>query len=449
MYTNFGAYTVNELNEIKNNNIDMTNNIDSLNDSQDNVQNILDHIIVTKSGKNLLNINGLTEGWLFLSSGNFTASEDANQWVTDFIPVDGSKVSNLVYSVLYEGAQTATNVISSCQYDGSKSFVIGSGNTKVISIDNTTKYIRVCIQTADKTRSPQLEIGTEPTEYEEYIGESKVQLINQDQVDKNTEDIASLYSLIDNDDTIKGSIILVFDDITNDYENRFNLVYNQFGFSANIALNDGITDEILQNKERMSKYHKMFSCGWDWGQYLGDDYPGNSASSEELATSIKSMQDRFRNYGLYNPIIYFPTQNYADTNMIDALKSLGFRLVRTQWIWGDDKEYIKGITKDTFKTYTVTINDSTISDVKGYIDRACENGWGLSIMTHQLLETGNTNNCSISTYTELLNYIKSKIDSGVCEVVTYREYYNRYMQQDGQNIDWIRNKIMDNYLFNK
>ena len=323
----------------------MTNNIDSLNDSQDNVQNILDHIIVTKSGKNLLNINGLTEGWLFLSSGNFTASEDANQWVTDFIPVDGSKVSNLVYSVLYEGAQTATNVISSCQYDGSKSFVIGSGNTKVISIDNTTKYIRVCIQTADKTRSPQLEIGTEPTEYEEYIGESKVQLINQDQVDKNTEDIASLYSLIDNDDTIKGSIILVFDDITNDYENRFNLVYNQFGFSANIALNDGITDEILQNKERMSKYHKMFSCGWDWGQYLGDDYPGNSASSEELATSIKSMQDRFRfrvwYKDLYSPDEPRPRMIYGAEGTYDCFCANDERIPASSFgVIIDDEEFI-------------------------------------------------------------------------------------------------------------
>ncbi|HBL3428629.1 TPA: hypothetical protein LQB52_001867 [Enterococcus faecium] len=151
----------------------------------------------------------------------------------------------------------------------------------------------------------------------------------------------------------------------------------------------------------------------DWSQY------------DTLYNVLKSYVDLLKSKGISTPVSYFCPNNKSTAPLIKALKSLGFKLLRNH----STQELIGNYDFDSFETSCFQIQDinDSLLKAKARIDTAIQTGQSLRIFTHEVVTSTDSTglNVSSATYTDLLNYIKEKVDAGLIEVVTDKEFYKR------------------------
>ena len=101
-----------------------------------------------------------------------------------------------------------------------------------------------------------------------------------------------------------------------------------------------------------------------------------------------------------------------------VLNDLGFKIVRAEG------NYYTYPHKEITHGKGVGIIDSNLDSVKSEIDKCIKTGYALSILTHGVYENNsNTLYTDKTTYTQLLDYIKSKVDAGELQVMSYKDFY--------------------------
>ncbi len=150
-----------------------------------------------------------------------------------------------------------------------------------------------------------------------------------------------------------------------------------------------------------------------------------SRTVEEWIELYKPVLDKANSMGVF-PVTYFAPTNTLTENAITALKKLGFVMSRSGNGNPENKySWIEEFNDKRFNTPTVQIHNDNLSTIKGYIDTCIDNGYSLSIFTHQVLDNNTDDlHCDTVVFRELLDYIKLKVDAGLCEVVTYQEFLN-------------------------
>ena len=82
----------------------------------------------------------------------------------------------------------------------------------------------------------------------------------------------------------------------------------------------------------------------------------------------------------------------------------------------------------TISTYQVYYNNFDWSSLKSKIDEHINNGGFMSIMTHRLWSNiskgSQSEDNTIENYRTILDYIKSLVDNGSVEVITWKDVYN-------------------------
>jgi hypothetical protein len=113
--------------------------------------------------------------------------------------------------------------------------------------------------------------------------------------------------------------------------------------------------------------------------------------------------------------------------MFNIIPILGFKLIRQL-----GNSYTTYIDSDTLEIGMVAINNvsGTLANVEKNIDNAIERGNAICIMTHRITDTDDSStngslNTSKSVYTQLLDYIKSKVDLGLAQVITPKYFYEQ------------------------
>lgn len=310
-----------------------------------------------------------------------------------------------------------------------------------IKLSENTAYIIFDI--SNLTFIDSLMLTTEPYNgvHQEY-GRKK-----EDKIAKIAEDVSKINS-------DKTHIIFSFDAFKID--NRFELM-KSYGFPFTIA----IAQTILTYPISKDDYYNYFIDGnVDFSVYAGKgDRPSDYRKDKDKWSSwVKGLVDGLKETsGLYYPVMY-SCQNAASSDILNqVVKENGFRMCRngtyynadgtTTWGVLTDRKYLIDGTK-YFDYYPLSVVKQegypTIEQIKAEIDNAIEKKKSIMLFTHYVIDDTkpmSDTDCPLSKFTDVLDYVKEKVDAGLCDVKNARQFWNYYNQQDGLDIDYKRTNM--------
>lgn len=224
---------------------------------------------------------------------------------------------------------------------------------------------------------------------------------------------------------VKPKVLLSFDMGSETMYTNRHLLLKEYGFRATYCNIWGVSE---------ANRNKMLAYGDDWAIYGNDStsntvYPGDSATVEEFEEYLQKTIDRAESIGLFNPISYFSPNNAGFQNLMQALKNKGYRLGRTAV---SGQYAIDYFGKDSFYINTYGVGgEETSANVLKAIDDAINAGNSICIFTHNILENPSDNmDAKKSTYVEILDGIKERVNAGKCEVCTFTDFYREWMPND-------------------
>lgn len=366
---------------------------------------------------------------------------DRSNYVTSY-PIAVNSGSTIYVYKFENGVIKNQNISSLIGFTKDGTFIAVEGQNKSeIKLGDNTSYIIFDISNSAFVDS--LMLTTEPYNgvYQAY-GVKK-----EDKIAKNAEDILKLK----NDKT---HIIFSFDAFKID--NRFELM-KSYGFPFTIA----IASTILTYPISKEDYYNYFIDGnVDFSVYGGKgDRPSDYRSEKEKwATWVKDLVDGLKETsGLYYPVMY-SCQNGASSDILNqVVKENGFKMCRngtyynadgtTTWGILTDRKYLIDGTK-YFDYYPLSVVKQegypTVEEIKAEIDNAIKKGKSIMLFTHYVkedTETMSDTDCPLSKFTAVLDYVKEKVDAGLCDVKNARQFWNYYNQQDGLDTDYKRTNM--------
>lgn len=336
-------------------------------------------------------------------------------------------------------SQDIANLITFAK-DGS--FIALEGQKKnEIKLSENTAYIIFDIN--NLTFIDSLMLTTEPYNgvYQEY-GRKIV-----DKIAKIAEDVSKINS-------DKTHIIFSFDAFNID--NRFELM-KSYGFPFTIA----IASTILTYPISKENYYNYFIDGdVDFSIYGGKgDRPADYRSDKDKwSTWLKGLVDGLKETsGLYYPVMYSCQNNASSDILNQVVKENGFRMCRNGTYYNADgttsygiltgRKYLIDGTK-YFDYYPLSIVKQegypTVEEIKTEIDNAIEKKKSIMLFTHYVkndTEEMSDFDCPLSKFTAVLDYVKEKVDAGLCDVKNARQFWNYYNQQDGLDRDYKRTNM--------
>lgn len=243
---------------------------------------------------------------------------------------------------------------------------------------------------------------------------------------------------------VKPKILLSFDmGGETMYTNR-HLLLKEYGFRATYCNIWGVSE---------ANRNKMLAYGDDWAIYGNDStsstvYPGDSATVEEFEEYLQKTIDRAESIGLFNPISYFSPNNAGFQNLMQALKNKGYRIGR---IATSGQYAVDYFGKDSFYINTYGVGgEETSANVLKAVDDAINAGNSICIFTHDVLESPSDNmNAKKSTYVEILDGIKERVNTGKCEVCTFTDFYREWMPNDCASYLENRHEKEKQYIIGK
>lgn len=284
----------------------------------------------------------------------------------------------------------------------------------------------------------------------------------ENKIAKNTDDISKLkedmIGVVKNED--KTHIIFSFDAFKID--NRFELM-KAYGFPFTIA----IAQTTLTYPISKDDYYNYFIDGnVDFSVYAGKgDRPSDYRSGKgKWSEWVKGLVDGLKDTsGLFYPVMY-SCQNAASSEILNqVVKENGFRMCRngtyynadgsTTWgVYTERKYLIDGIKNFDYYPLSVVKSENypTFDEIKTEIDNAIENKKSIMLFTHYVkddTETMSDTDCPLSKFKAVLDYVKGKVDSGLCDVKNARQFWNYYNLQDGLDLDYKRTNMRN--LFDK
>lgn len=256
----------------------------------------------------------------------------------------------------------------------------------------------------------------------------------------------------------KSAILLNFDDTQTIYsDGRYDLVYKEYGFpfTFNVGLSSTNTILPMPTQEQIAE---MMENGCDVGTYNKYGRPTDTEFDNESLDWDSYIGDIYREaqkVGVFNPTVWMSQHNRTGVAMNEVLKKYGYKVCRG-YKYGTDESaevFIKDWNKDNFNAVCVGLYPSAKDKILGYIDTAIANSWDLSIITHKFYltnEEAETNfGCTEAIYREILEKIKSYVNQGKCEVITYREWYRKIEKDDGYENDYRRQLKYAKFLTTK
>ena len=419
---------------------------DSVTALKEDISELSTSVFEVKESPNIFDKTKINQDKGLVTWGTPTMSNytyDKTGWATSYpIAVRGGSTIH-VYKFENGGIkdQDVANLVTFAK-DGSFIAIEGQ-NKNEIKLSENTAYIIFDIN--NLTFIDSLMLTTEPYNgvHQEY-GRKKV-----DKVAKIADDVSKINS-------DKTHIIFSFDAFKID--NRFELM-KSYGFPFTIA----IAQTILTYPISKDDYYNYFVDGnVDFSVYAGKgDRPGDYRSDKDKWSAwVKELVDGLKETsGLYYPVMY-SCQNAASSDILNqVVKENGFRMCRNGTYYNADGTTTYGILTNRkylidgtkyFDYYPLSVVKQegypTVEQIKAEIDNAIEKKKSIMLFTHYVVDDTKTmsdTDCPLSKFTAVLDYVKEKVDAGLCDVKNARQFWNYYNQQDGLDRDYKRTNMRD------
>ena len=265
-------------------------------------------------------------------------------------------------------------------------------------------------------------------------------------------DYELIFDSIELNNKKRTKIMLSFD---NNQSNLYTDVYpllKDRGFVGTYALPTNVLDDVGTTGITLSNHRELMANGWDYAYYgSGSNRPSWTSSVDDWVTFFTNWRKTYETIGIGMPIAYFSPENRSDKTLIEAEKKAGFKMNRS--MIAIDSNIIDNWDKDTFEMTCIGVfTKEGSSPSKALIDKVIDEGKHLCIFAHQVLDTTSDTesvNVSKAVYTEVLDYLKSKVDNNMCDVITFREFYQMHEPIDYNEFMATRRNVEMNYLLNK
>jgi hypothetical protein len=248
----------------------------------------------------------------------------------------------------------------------------------------------------------------------------------------------------------KGTLLLHFDGAegTNDYLTVRKALVESYGMKGSFVIQaamfvDNDFSKAWINSDLERQFWELINDGWDVALYPAT--VSTTYDEEGWKTWMQNAIDGLATHGIFNITTWAAGNLEINDDVINACKARGFKILRggsgtyqynvgNLYMSQENTEDTCIINKAFFVNYL-----TKIATVKNFIDTLCGSKTCGSLFTHQVLEsTTDTNNCTISLFSDILEYIKTKVDSGELDVLNFREWYAKVNPADGHNFDYDR-----------
>lgn len=267
----------------------------------------------------------------------------------------------------------------------------------------------------------------------------------------NNEVVQDIYTNLGVNKFEKPFIIFSFDWYSDMYDKRYQILKGEYGYNATFCLDNQTPNYELDSSLTRQQFNDMINHSWDYALYGGVGDRGTTTESWE--NHIRGLVIQKENIGIFNPIMYNTPDNNGAEHIAKAVKNNHFKLQRCN----TSDNLFK--TPNQFQTGAVFMSSGGFKqECKNKIDQAIANKCGVVFYTHLVIEDSSDLNdgadisgghCYESSFREILNYLKTKVDNGEIEVLTASEYYNKYNNIDSVLYDNNRAIKRYNYLCNK
>lgn len=252
----------------------------------------------------------------------------------------------------------------------------------------------------------------------------------------------------------KPFVVLSFDAF-NLTDNRFKIVNDEYGYKATVA-----------NTTNEDTNKKVMKSGWDIGLYKYDNYPPDIFGYDEAVSEtpsdevldawdnyVKTTIENAESYGVFNPTSWLARQGCSCYGLETALKKNNIPMCRGAYSpdYSNDTQY----SSDELPTMTVsckqTLMPSTLEECQTAIVDAVHNNCGIAFLTHGIYSTDDEANSNYGITEEalrsFLDTIKTYVDAGQLDVLTYREVYAKYYPEKSSERDYNRlYKMLSNLI---
>lgn len=288
--------------------------------------------------------------------------------------------------------------------------------------------------------------NTMPTSYVDYgDGYNGIKFPSKDDFDVVKSDVAELQEAVFSD---KACIVLNFDGTEDGafFAERKALL-DSYGFKASAVISHkSVINDFSEwrSAEDEALYKQLIRDGYDVGLYVR--VSAEAKTEQEWKTFLSNANSNLANLGIYNITGYHCTGNMLNEALYNALVENNFRIIRcssgqykapSSTIW----KYENNTKVIVSATYSIGVGVN-INDVKSVIDTLCTNGGYLNLMTHLVQDVDPSQiesyNISKNEYVQILDYIKTKVDSGMLNVITWRQMYNSISRDYGYDNDYNR-----------
>lgn len=254
----------------------------------------------------------------------------------------------------------------------------------------------------------------------------------------------------------KGFVIISFDAFDLD-DDRYNIVYGEYGFKASGAISAGNTIEVDSKVQEL--YKAMIKAGWDTHLYSGVNWPYATSDSSYISDNptpeVQQAWDDYVDYavryaeknGVFNATTWGARQGVSCVGLENACKKHGIKMVRGRKANNPIYTY-----NEKFKYSVVSPANLTADKVDTCIQecvKASRDKYGISFTTHRLYDTEEEATSSFglteAKLRQFLDGIKPLVDNGTLEVITWRDLYHRYYPNDSYEYDYDRTAKMIAY----
>lgn len=317
--------------------------------------------------------------------------------------------------------------------DGLKEGTIQSENAHTLVYLNTSSISENYIDNFMFTINREL-----PTEYVEY-GLIGIDTYNVKKINERIDEIV-------NTDHIP-YVVLNFDNQIASIDDNVVTLLEKYGFKGSFVgwQNPTVIMELLNR-------------GWDIGTY--DNSPDILPPSSTIDSTDEGDIAQYDNYvqkaqkkqsdiGVFNPTVWCSRQNKWGSALEKGVKKYGYKMARA-YQTGDvyNLNYDKNFPiLDSQRFYT-----ADLSTVNSVINNSINKPNSIIIiLAHKLIDNEEEDrgyDCLASTYETMLINLKSKVDSEMIKVVTYRELYKELYPNNGYENDYNRLLKMSQFDYN-
>lgn len=225
---------------------------------------------------------------------------------------------------------------------------------------------------------------------------------------------------------MKPCVLLNFDFVSNETlaNNGFNLLFSKNLKATMFSQNFG---NFLTEHKNM--YDKMVNeYDWELGCYGGANGNNSIIRSETNKVSDKtkdlaSLLDEYYSVYSINPVSYACSQAVLDPKIEKAVLNNNFKMIRAV-----PNFVMTYFDKNCSLISHIDYTYMTYEDIKNLIDDTIKYGDCLPLFTHSIRDDDSDpalEKIPYSIMEQVCNYLKTKVDTGEIEVLTYSEFYNR------------------------